>query len=192
MAGICVGAWGFFYKSCSPANERIKTAADGLIYSNILMIIINMTAVHLFPRAGLALSMLMLAGAIFLACRLPERHGKETVFKTGQISPVKPLAFLCLFVVIITINSGLMYQVMNPAFAHHQWLVSWYWAAPYIIALIIMRNLPAKASRTYLLYVGIAMIGLSFIAFMILDRSAVSYLIIDTLMLGACGIYDLF
>ncbi|MPM95722.1 hypothetical protein SDC9_142877 [bioreactor metagenome] len=36
------------------------------------------------------------------------------------------------------------------------------------------------------------MIGFSFIAFILLDRSVLSYLIINTLMLGACGIYDLF
>ncbi|MDD2481746.1 MAG: LuxR family transcriptional regulator, partial [Lutispora sp.] len=108
------------------------------------------------------------------------------------VSPIKPLAFLCFFIVVITINSGLMYQVINPAFEHHQWLVSWYWAVPYIIALYIMKNLPRKTNRNYLLYVAIAMIGFSFIAFMMFDRSVVSYLVINTLMLGACGVYDLF
>lgn len=55
-----------------------------------------------------------------------------------------------------------------------------------------MRNLPRKINRTYILYVAIAMIGFSFIAFLVLDRSAVSYFIVNTLMLGACGVYDLF
>ncbi|MGI6549547.1 MAG: response regulator transcription factor [Syntrophomonadales bacterium] len=85
-----------------------------------------------------------------------------------------------------------MYQVVNPVFAHHEWLVSWYWAVPYIVALYIMKNLPATTSRSYILFVGIAMMGFAFIAFMSLDRSAASYLFIDTLMLGACGVYDLF
>lgn len=85
-----------------------------------------------------------------------------------------------------------MYHVFNPAFEHHQFLTSWYWAVPYIIALYIMRNLPAKSNRSYILNVAIAMIGLSFIFFMCLDRSALSYIIVDTLMLGACGVFDLF
>ena len=54
---------------------------------------------------------------------------------------------LCLFVVVITINSGLMYQVLTPAFSHLEWLTSWYWAIPYIVALYIMKNLPRKTSR---------------------------------------------
>jgi DNA-binding CsgD family transcriptional regulator len=195
LAAGCVAAWSFYFRCYTPSNERIKTAADGLIYSNILMIIINTTTYYLFAQAGLALSMLMLIGAFVFTLRLPESC-EETVHITKVPSnntyPVKPMIFLCIFIVIITINSGLMYQVLNPAFAHHEWLVSWYWAVPYIIALLIMKKLPRKANRTYILYVGIAMMGLSFIAFMVFDRSISSYLIINTLMLGACGIYDLF
>jgi DNA-binding CsgD family transcriptional regulator len=196
VAGACVAAWGFYFKSGTPSNERIKTAADGLIYSNILMILMNMAAVHLSAYVGLGLSILMLGSAFLFSARLPvnvQAMPSPPPDKTEKhISVVKPLAFLCLFVVIITVNSGLMYQVLNPAFAHHEWLVSWYWAVPYIIALYIMKNLPRKTNRTYILYVAIAMIGFAFIAFMTFDRSAASYLLVNTLMLGACGVYDLF
>ncbi|MPM72757.1 hypothetical protein SDC9_119733 [bioreactor metagenome] len=92
----------------------------------------------------------------------------------------------------MTVNSGLMYQVINPDFEHFPMLTSWYWAVPYIAAIYIMKNLTDKTNRTYILYVAIAMIGFSFIAFMIFDRSVLSYLLIDTLLLGAFGVYDLF
>ncbi|NLO39063.1 MAG: hypothetical protein GX115_06295 [Ruminiclostridium sp.] len=39
LAGGCVAAWGFYLKSGTPKN-RIKTVADMLILSNILMILI--------------------------------------------------------------------------------------------------------------------------------------------------------
>ncbi len=195
FSGGSVASWGFFLKSGTPKNERIKTTADGLIYSNILMILLNMAAVHLSPYAGLGLAALVLALAFFFTLQLSP-HDEDVPCQSGSAGGpaaiLRPLAFLCLFVVIITIDSGLMYQVLNPAFAHLQWLTSWYWAVPYIIALYIMRNLPRKTNRTYILYVAIAMIGFSFIAFMSLDRSASSYLVVNTLMLGACGVYDLF
>lgn len=133
--------------------------------------------------------------AFLLALRLP----KEEVVKTSYsghgenyASKAGALAFLCLFIVVITINSGLMYRVQGPAFSHLEWLTSWYWAVPYIGALFIMRNLPRKTNRAYILYVAIAMIGFSFIAFLLLGRSWVDYLVVNTLMLGACGVYDLF
>jgi DNA-binding CsgD family transcriptional regulator len=85
-----------------------------------------------------------------------------------------------------------MYQVINPAFEHLTKLTSWYWAVPYIIALLIMRNLPSEVNRANILYVGMAMIMGAFISFMLLERNASNYFIVDTLMLGACGIFDLF
>ncbi|MEA5035802.1 helix-turn-helix transcriptional regulator [Cloacibacillus evryensis] len=85
-----------------------------------------------------------------------------------------------------------MYQVINPAFEHLTGLVSWYWAVPYIVALVIMRNLPMKAKRSRILYIGMAMIIGAFISFMLLGRNTSDYLTVDTLMLGACGIFDLF
>lgn len=193
LAGGCVAAWGFYFKSGTPKNERIKTAADVLIYSNILMILLNMVAIHLSPRVGLALSVLMLLCAFLFALRLPaDDDTASPAIKENPISLARPLALLSFFIIVITINSGLMYQVINPAFAHHEWLTSWYWAVPYVAAIYIMRNLPPRTNRTYILYGAIAMIGFSFIAFAGLDRSAINYLVVNTLMLGACGIYDLF
>ena len=200
LSGTCIAAWGFYFKSFTPAHERIKTAAQVLIYSNILMIVINTIAINGSANVGLLLSLLLLAGACYFAARLPKEALEDaSIEEQSNItegieadSLVKALAFLCLFIFIITINSGLMYQVVNPAFAHHQWLVSWYWAVPYIIALYIMKKLPRSTIRAYMLYVAIAMIGFAFLAFMTFDRSVASYLLVDTLMLGACGVFDLF
>jgi DNA-binding CsgD family transcriptional regulator len=196
LTGGCVAAWAFYLKSGTPKNERIKTAADMLILSNVLMILCNMAAVHLSPHVALALSMLMLLCAFAFALKLPGDHDAASPTsperKENPASITNLLVFLCLFIAIITINSGLMYQVINPAFAHLEWLTSWYWALPYIAALFVMRNLPRRMNRTYILYVAIAMIGLSFVGFMGLGRGAASYLAINTLMLGAFGVYDLF
>lgn len=196
LAGGCVAAWAFYLKSGTPKNERIKTVADLLILSNVLMILLNMAAVHLSPQIGLALAMFMLLCAFAFALKLPADRGTSSSAPSEQkenpVGIARLLVFLCLFIVIITIDSGLMYQVVNPAFKHLKGLTSWYWALPYIAALFIMRNLPRRMNGTYILYVAIAMIGLSFIGFMSLGRGAVSYLAVNTLMLGACGVYDLF
>ncbi|HOG48554.1 MAG TPA: LuxR family transcriptional regulator, partial [Anaerolineae bacterium] len=194
--GACLAAWGYYFQSGTPPNERINTAADGIVWANILMIGLNMAAIHLSPYAGLGLSMSMLAAAFLLALRLPAHDSvappSSPMRAQAPLSVARPLAFLCLFVLIITVDSGLMYQVLNPAYAHHAWLTSWYWAVPYIVAILVMKGLPRQTNRAYILYVALAMIGFSFIAFMILDRSAASYLLVNTLMLGACGVYDLF
>ena len=201
-AGLWVAAWGYFFFRDTPRNQRIKTAAEGLIFSNIIMIGINMLTVHGSARAGLAACTAVLVISLPLQGKLEASGQKQPEQEAPEVSRPeragtgaalwKPLAFLCFFIAVITVNSGLMYQVINPAFDHLDRLASWYWAVPYIVALFIMKSLPKRVSRAYVLFVAIAMIGFSFIAFMLTDRSAGSYLLVDTLMLGACGIFDLF
>ena len=198
LSGGFVAAYAFYLRSVTSRDERIRTVADGLVLSNTLMIVLNMSAGYLPTYLVLCLLMIILGAAFILALRLPEVDRLSAVATSHspdgrqRATIVKPLAFLCLFIALITVNSGLMYQVINPAYAHLQWLAIWYWALPYIVAICVMRNLPRSTRRGYMLYVAIAMIGLSFLGFMSLGRSVSSYLVVNTLMLGACGIYDLF
>lgn len=192
--GCAVAAWGYFLRAFTPKNERIKTCADVLIYSNIIMIVVNVVAMNRSPLVGLVLSMLCLAiGAAFIWMLPAESTYEQKILNNNVRGSIRnPMILLCIFVFIITINSGLMYQVINPAFEHLTGFVSWYWAVPYIIALAIMRNLPTKVKRSIILYLGMAMIVGAFISFMMLGRNAFDYFVVDTLMLGACGIFDLF
>jgi len=194
-SGCGVAAWGHYLQAYTPKIERLKTTASVLIYSNIIMILINLTAIHWSPYMGLIFAVLSILIGMALTLILPRQNEDSAAEQITSRSPGdvwKPVLLLCVFVVIITINSGLMYQVINPSFEHLTKLTSWYWAVPYILALLVMRNLPQTAKRSRALYLGMAMIMGAFIGFMLLGRDVMDYLVVDTLMLGACGIFDLF
>ncbi len=196
-SGCAVASFGSLLKAFTPRSERFKTCANILINSNVIMIAINVVAMNVSPFLGLVLSLTCVVLGMVFIWALPSNSMNEEGSKTegiqNQQSNInKPWLLLALFVLIITINSGLMYQVINPAFEHLTGLVSWYWAVPYIVALIVMRNLPPRVKHSSALYVGMAMIMAAFISFMLLGRNASDYLIVNTLMLGACGIFDLF
>ncbi len=200
--GCAVAAWGYYLKAFTPSNQRIKSCADALIHSNFLMILITLATIYLSSLAGLIMSqicLLICMGLIWLASTdtnwaQPDSSTAPKIVGEGNMSRDirKPLLLLCLFVFIITIDSGLMYQVIKPSFDHLTGLTSWYWAVPYIVALLIVRNLPSKTRNPLLLYVGMTMIVGSFVGFSLVGRGAIDYLIVDTLMLGAMGIFDLF
>ena len=199
FASLFLASWGYYFKTNFNSEERFRTAAEVLIYSNILMIGINVLTVSTSAEIGLAVTILALAGTLPFLFRLESNSSEKVSNKTNAPGlprriPVisKPFIFLCVFILIITINSGLMYQVVNPAFAHYKLLTAYYWAIPYILTIFILRNLSSRINKAYILYIAIAMIGLSYILFMWLDRSATSYLVINTLMLGAFGVCDLF
>lgn len=194
FAGASLAAWGFFLKSGTPKNKRLITVADLLIISNLLMIGLSLAAVYISPQTGLLISMVLLMLAVLFALNLPD--GESNIEKEKQEKEqynIRSLIFfLGFFIFVITIVSGLMYQVVKPAFRHLEWISSWYWAIPYIIAIILVTKLPKRVDRTYLLFVAISMIATAFVSFLALGRDLTSYLIINTLMMGACGIFDLF
>jgi len=51
-SGCGVVAWAYFLKIFTPKNQRIKSCADVLILSNIIMILINVVAMNGFPFLG--------------------------------------------------------------------------------------------------------------------------------------------
>ena len=71
-AGWAVAAWGFFLKAHTPKRERIKTCADVLICSNLLMIIINVITEYTSHGIGIILSMLCLIIGGVLTLPLPD------------------------------------------------------------------------------------------------------------------------
>lgn len=196
FSALVVASWGFYYKEYSKGDERFKTAADILIYSNILMIFFNVIALNVSSLLALSVSIISLLCSLYILSRLESYSENETIKENTpentKITIFKPMVFLCFFILIITINSGIMYQVVVPTFSDFKVLTSYYWAVPYILALLILRNTTNHINRAYILYIALSMIGLSYLCFMILNKSIGSYLIINSLMLGAFGVCDLF
>lgn len=194
-SGCVVAAWGYFFREFIPKEKRIISCAIVLTSSNLLMITVNVLAMNLSAFIGLSLSMLSLLIGMFLIGLLPVKLecDKNIILKDKPSFKINNLLILlCIFIFIITINSGLMYQVINPAFDHLIGLTSWYWALPYIVSIAIVSRLFMKTKRFMVIYIAIAMIIGAYISFMLLGRGVSGYLIVDTLLLGACGIFDLF
>lgn len=81
--GCAVAAWGYFLKAYTPRNERIKSCADALIYSNLLMIAVNVVAMNRSPFIGLCLSMLCLVIGIAFIWMLPGEPKSKPVTANG-------------------------------------------------------------------------------------------------------------
>ncbi len=191
--GCCVASWGWFLKEEQNKNKRFKLVADGLIGSNILMLILNSISSYMSPVFSIILVIIFLITSFLLIIKYPIKESKkETNLIKREKGVKKTLIFLSIFIIVVTITSGFMYAIQIPAFMHLDLVMNWFFVIPYIIAIIILRNLSIRESKSFILYSAITMIGFSFICFMVFDRSVISYLIINTLMLGGCGIFDLF
>lgn len=193
--GINTSSLAFYTVRLESPLLRYRAMADILIYGNVWMIASDMLTVHLSLEAGLIVCALALCTGLYGTSGL-ERAAAEAPDPQIPVTPcssvLRPLLLLTVFIAIICINSGLMYQVLVPAFSGVKDFASFYWAVPYIAAIWIMRRFPNLLGPKHTLFVALSMNGLAFLAFSFLDRSLPSYLAVNTLMLFACGIYDLF
>jgi DNA-binding CsgD family transcriptional regulator len=173
----------------------MRTAADVLILNNVIMVIIGLVVVYLSYVSGLLFGMLLLMAVMLVVHKLPEQliiPEKDSDHHGIQYNLGKGFLLLLIFIFTVSINVGLAYQVLLPSFSHLGMLVNFYWSFPYILSLIIIRNLPRNSNRNYLLYLAIAMTGFAYIGYMWFDRSLFSFIFICTLTFLAKGIFDLF
>lgn len=194
-AGLFMSAWSWLFRAYTPPGSRMDTAAKVLAASAAIMIAVNLCVGYLPLWVSLGLCLLLLAGALYFVAKTDPAAAPYLPAAAAHSEPIsylKPFFTLCLFIFVITINSGLMFQVISPAFGNLGLVSDLYWAVPYIAAILLIRRYAKKINQAYVLYLAIAMIGFSFIAFAALGRSLWNYLFVNTLLLGACGVYDLF
>ena len=192
LAGVFIGWWGFYLKEYATTKERKKISALILICSRLLMIATNLLAKSI-PDLGLSLAILYLLAVFLLLFKLDQPlQQKKAPLAQEKVAPRELLLPLCAFILFVSINSGFMYRVVKPAFSHFESLANFYGWTSYILALVILRILPQKTNRAYLFDIALKVLGISWLLFLWMDRSIVSYLLIESTMMGALGVFDLF
>jgi len=190
ICGLALAAWGAMLRTCTQRGQRFRVCADLLILTAVFVSFIYAVMDLFSPFAALALDMFFMAAAAFVGARLPAPE--KMAAAPADAGLLFPAALLCIFILIFTINSGLMYQVVLPAFGGAGGLANWYWNVPYVAAIAVLRFAPVKNKHFWSLYVGIVMLMLSFVAFAVLGRGTAGFVTVNTLMLAAFGIFDLF
>lgn len=194
ISGFFVPAWSYFYREYTPSGERMSTVAKALAFSSLIMVPVNFCAVYISAHLALCLDIALLIFVLVILRKIdvPREQREQNTRKLEHISQPQTLFALCCFILVITVNSGLMFQVIMPAYSQIGILANIYWAVPYIGAILLVFRFGGRINKPYLLYVAISMLGFAFIAFSAFRQSVWSYLLVDTLLLGACGINDLF
>ena len=194
VSGFFIPAWGYFYRAYTPSGERMSTVAKALAFSSLIMIPINLCAKYLSAHIALCMDIALLLIVLIVLTKIdaPEMPGEHDARRLEHVSQPQTLFALCCFILVITVNSGLMFQVIMPAYNQIGLFADLYWAVPYLSAILLVNRFWGRVNKPYLLYVAISMLGFAFVAFSAFERSFWSYLLVDTLLLGACGINDLF
>lgn len=195
FAGCFASSYGFFFRALFSRQLRFKAAADMLILSSILGCILALLSHLLSPYTALILSGIYLFLAFMLAFRLPtEEH--SPIVPSARITLhsylTKPLLLLCLFVIVITINSGLIIKLTAQHYPIPEWFRYCFHVFTYCVTLFLLRITPRKLNFVYILYIISAFTGLSYITFLIFGSSIEGFIISNIFLPSAMALLNLF
>lgn len=228
VCGMSIASWGWCLKAFTPQGKRLKSCAEMLIGSNLLMLVLNSVSAYVSPSAGLLCALSFVFAGLLLVGNLPTENTPCSLFPSFQpslsagtqgtadigdvagtrgeqenalsrrlASPAiamemkRALCLLVAFTCLLTLNAGVMYRIVNPAFAHIP-ASAWFWAVPYMVAIFAMRIVPRSFPKALSLHLGFIMMTAAFVAFMALAHGEREYFLVNTLLLGACGLFDIF
>jgi DNA-binding CsgD family transcriptional regulator len=191
-AGVTMTLHGHQVRNHFPRRMWQSVASDIMILACIIVIPTHIIVNNFNVFTGWLLIEAALATALFASCRIENRGkwiGKSP--SVNQVSIIGRFWLLFIFIFIVTINAGIMFQMIYPSFAQYETLVSIYTNLPYLAAVIICAKI-YRRNKFNLLYVGLALWGMALLMFSNLPVSYGSFFLIIGFMLFACGIFDFF
>lgn len=191
-AGSALSLNGYNIKLFYPHSMWPSVAPDAMILSCTVIIGAHFLVTIDAFLTGFAFIEIILMIAIFCLLRLDSKL--TNLIKTGvngYPNILRTFWLLFVFVFLISINAGILFQVVYPKFEHHGVWVSLYTNLPYIAAIIVFSKLH-KGNKFNALFLGLALWGVALLIVPRSDSSLLSFLVICTTMLFASGIFDLF
>jgi DNA-binding CsgD family transcriptional regulator len=198
VTGIIIASFAHLIFNHIPHEDRRHVAAQLLICGNLELILAHILANNIGAMPAFAAITLLLGAGWFAFYRIeqPEDGKAKRLMlvkpsrQTAHVHVGKYWIFF-LFIFIITLNSGIMFSVIYPYFESFTLLTSLYTNVPYIAAIFVLSYM-VKANKFQFLYTGLALWGVTFILFALTGQTASAFIMICTVMLAACGIFDLF
>lgn len=193
VSGIYIIGWSYPYIHAISTGKRIRFMAGTMIVAYIIYIAINWSSEVLGPMALYGQSMISLLFALGFALRSKQPPVSRKYSGTAPPSiPMKLLVLLCLTVLILFLNGGLMYNIIFPVFRVHQSWTRYLRELVYILALVAAWTLASRTKRIYPIYASCALLGLAFAAFALLKTSPVGYLLTNITFQAGIAFLDLF
>lgn len=204
LSGVVIPVHGRLIKTYIKREHRHRIIANLLIGGNVILVIAHVLTTTLNPIVSYVFVEILLCLAFVAALNIDLNVKPSlTVSKTDEATEnlkadsdkvgsfLKHYWMLFLFIFIVSINSGLMFTVIYPYFSRYKLLLSIYTNLPYILVIYFISRI-INRNKYYLLYIGLAFWGMTFILFAMFEPSVASFFLIFTIMLIAAGIFDMF
>ncbi len=191
ISGFFIINWSHLYINGVSSLIRLKFMAGTMIGAYLVYMTINMSSAFANPNILFweALGSLVISLWFALHCdfsSIIEKPQKE--YKV----PKPLMVLLCILVLVLFINGGLMYGIIFPTFTGYDLFARLLREPTYIITLVVVLVLAGKNKQTLPIYFGCALLGFAFTAFKLFQTSTAGFILTEVLFQSGMALLDLF
>lgn len=191
VSGFYIINWGHLYTNEVSNSARLKFMAGTMVGAYLVYMTINLSSVLGNPNILYieALGSLVLSLWFTLQCdysfTLEKRQKELKVPKTLMM-------LLCVIVLVLFINGGLMYGIIFPTFTGYDLFTRLLREPTYIMTLIVVMAFAGRIKKTLPIYFGCALMGFAFIAFKMFQTSMTGFILTEVFFQSGMAMLDLF
>jgi len=191
-AGIGMSLYGHQIKAHVSKSGLISVAPVSMVLACLVVIGAQFLLTAASVKIAFIFIELVLAISIVVLMKTDEvEESNHAIRKDSFSGMIKKFWLLLLFIYILTINAGIMFHVIFPAFSEYIDHSILYTNIPYVAAIIYF-SIFYRRNKFNALFVGLALWGISLLVFSHFSPSVLFYIFLTSTMLFASGIFDLF
>jgi DNA-binding CsgD family transcriptional regulator len=195
-AAVYIIGWTYPYTFYVSLGGRLKLMASVIIGANIVFIIFNLLSTRISPSMLFILSVIPLGLALLPLIYFPAHVGQKTPLsapadKRPILSGPLPL-IISLFVIGLYLCAGIKYNIVLPFINEASPLLINYRYLPYVAILLIIWHFGERLQRSFLIYMGISLLGLAFVSFALNYQDKAGMFLTSVLIEAAFACLDLY
>jgi len=197
ISSFYILGWSRLYSMFFPA-EKVFVIVHMAIRSNLIAVAIMVSAEWVSDPLLMGVILLPLLAAVWLFLSGQAEISQRFFTPLLKVSPYFPgllMLILGLFIFAFKLSAGFMYSVIDysyPVMDQYRVIYIYYGYLPFLLAHVLLLRFYRGLQRHYLAYAGVALLGLSFVAFALAGKSLASFVLTITLIEIAFALLNVF
>ncbi len=191
VSGFYIINWGHLYTNGVSNSIRLKFMAGTMIGAYLVYMTVNLSSEYGNPNILFYEALGSLVFSLWFTARCDFSSISEKPQKEYQV-PKSLMMLLCVMVLVLFINGGLMYGIIFPTFTGYALFTRLLREPTYILTLAAVLVLAGGTKRTIPIYFGCALLGFAFTAFKLFQTSMTGFILTEVFFQSGMALLDLF
>jgi DNA-binding CsgD family transcriptional regulator/MFS family permease len=197
VSSFYVLGWSYPISTYDDPKGITKVFIHLIIRANLITIVLISLSTVLTPAMVKIFIIAPLLAALWLLKRASTKMLKRQSYheETKKPFPAVFTLILCLFIAGMFLNTGFMFVVIHfsyPIMEPYPLFLTYYKYIPYLLLYLAVLRFHERIQRSYLIYTGVSLLGLSFISFALLENTVGGYFLTITASEVAFALINIF